>query len=119
MKICNAVINVLQQKPSKVGKDCMTCLITNLEHTKHKLHDSQILNNIEHLCSSYIKACITARCAINLQKTTHFNKLKTNKRIESMSVSQLQDSHSLPSPKDSTISQILCIIDEGAKKDFQ
>ena len=68
MDTLNAAINVLQQNPSKVDVECMICLTTNPENANQTFYDCEILNNIEYLCSAYIKACGEATHTFDLQK---------------------------------------------------
>ena len=93
----------------------MICLTTNLEDADNNFNVCPILKNIDHLCSAYIKGCMTAQQALNLQKAVHSNKLKVINNLHSISDSPLQDE---PSPKDSANNQILSIIDEGTEEDF-
>ena len=65
--------------------------------------------------TAYIKGCIAARQALNLQKAAHSNKLKAIHNLQSISDSPSQDDQS---PKDIAISQILSVIDEGVEQDF-
>ena len=72
--ILEAALNTLQQSPNLLEQDCLICLTTNPKDADHKFNNCPILNNIEHLKTAYIKGCIAARQALNLQKAAHSNK---------------------------------------------
>ena len=113
--ILHAMLNALERRPQLLDKDCLICRTTNPDDADHKFNACPILNNHELLKTAYIKGCIAARQALDLQKASHSNKLKAINNIQLISDSSSQDDSS---PKNIAISQIMSTIEEGVKQDF-